>query len=212
MTSLRFRRPDLSRSSAPMPRLAQIALAATAAAASLLLAPACHVTPDPPQRFVEILYRGTLEEEQPNDVVVPALENTAMEPQVPEGVLREAFVRALAKRRYAPLALEYVDRQVIDAAYAPGSLGEQAVLQVEVRRWDTSRFNSHAVVEIEIEAWMLDADQPGRAELWGGRLARSMDLSTETARYASDRLLFESICDELAEDLLEAMPARTAAP
>lgn len=176
------------------------------------LAPACHVTPDPPQRYVEVLYRGTLEEVQPNDVVVPPLLNTAGEPQVPEGVLREAFVRNLAKRRYAPLALEYVDRQVIEAAYAPGSLGEQAVLQVEVRRWDMSRFTSHAVIEVEIEAWMLDAGQPGRAELWGGRTVRSLDLSVDTARFASTRLLFESVCDELAADLLEAMPARAAQP
>lgn len=196
------------------PRQVRRRLAAMGALAWLVggLAPACHVTPDPPQRYVEVLYRGTLEEAQPNDVVVPPVQNTSGEPQVPEGVLRAAFVRTLAKRRYAPLALEYVDRQVIEASYPPGSLGEQAVLQVEVRKWDTSRFSSHAVIDVEIEAWMLDADQPGRAELWGARIARSIDLSTDTARYASARLLFESVCDDLAADLLEAMPARSPQP
>jgi hypothetical protein len=198
-------------SAAPSPR-PRVPLALVLALAPLAGLTACHTTPQPPMRYVDVLYEGTLEEASPADVVVAPIENSAAEPEAPLTALRDAFAEALVKRHYSPLAFDYVDRQVTEASYTPGSLSEHAVLRVDVKRWDLTRFKSHGVVTVELEAWMLDASQPGQAELWGGRLARDVDLSQATAKWSTNALLFASACDQLALELLEAMPARIPKP
>ena len=71
---------DLARRSVPR----TLFLAALAALAG------CHVTADPPQRYVEVLYPGTLEDAQPVDVVVAPILNTAVDPSLPAEALRTA--------------------------------------------------------------------------------------------------------------------------
>ncbi len=146
----------------------------------LFLAAGCQELPKVPGKNVDELYRGGLESVQPADVVVAPVLNESSSNRTPQQAMRQAFQTALVKRRYSPLALEYVDRRVVEAAYTPGALQEDAVLQVTIREWDMSRWDSHGEVGATVEAWMLAADG---TELWGGRLTRKLDLSRERQQY-----------------------------
>jgi hypothetical protein len=171
----------------------------------LFLAAGCQQLPKVPGKNVEELYRGSLESVQPADVVVAPVLNESTSTRTPQLAMRAAFQDALIKRRYSPLAIEYVDRRVVEAAYTPGALQEDAVLQVTIRDWDMSRWDSHGEVGATVEAWMLDA---AGKELWGGRLSRKLDLSLEQQQYPTSVEAFERGCGIIADELLQVMPAR----
>ncbi len=166
---------------------------------------ACQELPKVPGRHVSELYRGSLESVQPADVVVAPIADKSADGRAPTDSLRQAFQSGLIKRRYSPLALEYVDRRVVEAAYTPGSLREDAVLQVTVREWDMNRWDTHGEISVVMEAWMIG---PDGAELWGGKLTRKIDLSSEREHYPTTREAFERGSVILASELLEVMPAR----
>jgi hypothetical protein len=172
----------------------------------LSLLAACQELPKVPGRHVDELYRGGLESSQPADVVVAPVVDESASSRAPQAALRQAFQVGLVKRRYSPLALDYVDRRVVEASYSPGSLQEDAVFEVTVRDWDMSRWDTHGEVTVEVEAWMLG---PDGTELWGGKLTRKLDLSTERQHYPTTREAFERGCTLIADELLEVMPARS---
>lgn len=182
---------------------------------------ACRSLPTPRGAAVETLYDGPLAKAAPVDVVVAPIENRSPTGDVPVDLLRGAFERALVKRRYSPLATAYVDQalqrtegaggtRATEASYRPGSLGEDAVLRVLVQSWDDSLFKSHATITAEIDAYMLDSS--GGPELWAGRVRKRINLTSHLTRAPTDRALLTIGCDDLAEELLAAMPARTAKP
>ena len=193
---------------------------------ALALVPvACRSLPSPKGNTVQTLYDGPLERAAPVDVVVAPVENNSTTQSVPLDLLRESFQRALVKRRYSPLSIEYVDQAlqragatpdgntggVAEASFRPGSLGEDAVLRVIVQGWDNSLFDTHATITADIDAYMLDSS--GGPELWVGRLqGKRINMTAHVHRTPTDRLLMTVGCDELAEELLAAMPARTAKP
>lgn len=180
--------------------------------AVVALASGCRTVPTVPGAGVQVLYSGTLQEVRPVDVVVAPVENASGSSEVPAEALRAAFGRNLVKRRYSPLALPYVDRQVVEASYTPGSLREDAVLQIVVQRWDTSLWESKGAIDVSVEAWMLDAAQPGRAELWGGRLEERLMLQQELSSFGSQTALFDVVAERIATRILEAMPPRPVGP
>ena len=174
------------------------------------LTAACEALPEPPGLHVEQLYSGRLEQVQPMDVVIAPVIDESGHKRVPIGELRQAFQVALLKRRYTPLALEYVDRRVVEAAYRPGSLQEDAVLEITVRDWDLSRWDSAREITVEVEAWMLLAEDG--SQLWGGRLSRTLDLALERDRHETDVQALRLGCELIAGELMEVMPARTPRP
>jgi len=190
------------------PLLSARPLAAVVLAA---LCAGCHNLPDRPGANAEQLLRGTLESTRPIDVAVAPVVNRSGSEGVPLADLRQAFHAGLVKRRYSPLALEYVDRHVVEASYAPGAVDEDAVLRVEVTVWDASRWKSHGVLAVEIEAWMLDARDGGNP-LWGGRLTRKLSLAQDRKGYATEAMHLREISADLAQELLEVLPARAARP
>jgi len=176
---------------------------------------ACQNLPKAPGRHVEELYHGQLETVQPMDVVVaPIIDNSVDSNSVDGGVpsleLRQAFQRNLIRRRYSALALPYTDRRVVNAAYQPGALFEDAILQVTVRKWDLSKWKSHNQVSVNVEAWMLAAED--ETELWGGRLVRTIDLSSVMEGRATEKGALTEAAETIAAELLEVMPARTPQP
>ena len=182
------------------------------ALALLGLASACRTVPTVPGAGVEVLYSGTLLDARPIDIVVAPIENSSGSAEVPITALRSAFAKGLVKRRYSPLSLAYVDRQVVEASYTPGSLREDAVLQVVVQRWDTSLWESRGEIDVTMEAWMLDAASPGRAELWGGRLQERLLLAQELSHFGTQTALFDVVAERLATRMLEALPPRPVGP
>ncbi|MDP6540613.1 MAG: hypothetical protein QF903_14935 [Planctomycetota bacterium] len=174
----------------------------------LALFAACQTVPDYPGEDVEVLHQGALESVQPADIVLAPVTVSAETPEVvPTASLRRGFAKALVRRRYSPLALEYVDREVVEASYRSGALDEDGVLRVEVQSWETSLWVSHGVLSVVMDAWMIDA-RTGE-ELWGGRITRRVRTRFEGASYPTEQALIDVVCDRLAEDLLEIMPART---
>lgn len=178
--------------------------------APVVLFSACQNLPKPPGRNVEELYHGQLETVRPMDIVVAPIIDQSVDGGVPSLELRQAFQRNLIKRRYSALALPYTDRRVVNASYQPGALYEDAILQVTVRKWDLSRWKSNGLVGVNIEAWMLSAED--ETELWGGRLMRTIDLSDELEGRATEKGALAETAELIASELLEVMPARTPQP
>ncbi len=180
------------------------------ALSSSLFFSACQNLPTPPGRNVEELYHGQLETVRPMDVVVAPIIDNSMDGGVPALELRQAFQQNLIKRRYSALALPYTDRRVVNAAYQPGALYEDAILQITVRKWDLSRWKSNNEVSVNVEAWMLSAEDG--SELWGGRLVRTINLTREMEGRATQKGALAETAATIAAELLEVMPARTPQP
>jgi len=178
--------------------------------ASLALV-ACNTLPDHPGAHVEVLHQGELEQVSVRDVIVAPVINESTAQRLPEDALRASFSEALVKRRYSPLAIAYVDDNTREASAGPSMLGEDAVLQVVVKEWDTSMWDSKGVLMVEIEAWMQDSKRSGR-ELWGARLERRFSLRKEIDIAATEDIVLARACDKIADELLEMLPAHSARP
>lgn len=170
----------------------------------------CQSLPEPPGRNVQELYHGTLEDARPMDVVVAPIIDLSLDGGVPELELRQAFQRNLIKRRYSALALPYTDRRVVNASYKPGALEEDAILQVTIREWDLSRWDSNSELSVKVEAWMLSSADD--VELWGGLLEKTFYLEREVRNRATQKGVLKETAEEIARELLEVMPARTPQP
>lgn len=156
---------------------------------------------------VEILVDGAaLEQLNPVEVAVAPIVDDTPGKSVPSKVLREAFQTALVKRRYTPLSIEFVDSRVVDAVYDPGSLGEQAVLEVSVVRWDDQLLETHGAVIVDLEARMIDPQRPEGDPLWSGRVSHRME--TERSVASTQPRMLRAVCEEIAREMLSAMPAR----
>jgi hypothetical protein len=172
---------------------------------------ACHNLADHPGAHVEVVHQGELESRDIRDVVIAPVINESTTQEVPVDALRTGVSKALVKRRYSPLALSYVDDRAREASAGASLLGEDATLQLVIKEWDRSLWDSQGVLVVEVEAWMLDADYAGR-ELWGSRLERRYSLRQEMDVAATEAILMRKVCDQIADDLLEIMPAHTAKP
>ncbi len=180
-------------------------------AACIALA-ACSSIPKRPGSSVETLSPSNVAARSPVDVVIAPIANPSGKASVPSEMLRESFHDGLVKRRYSPLALTYVDRKVVDASYKPGTLQEEAVLQVTVERWDDSLWDSHRAVTLRIAARLIDAANPSGGDLWAGRLERRFDVDKGGESTLGADGLMRKACESIAAELLAALPARDPAP
>lgn len=170
---------------------------------------ACASTRPPREATVEGLSVGRLKQVNPLDIVVLPIENHAGRGALPLDTMRREFQEGLVKLRYSPLALDYVDRQVVEATYNPGDLREQAVLQVFVTGWDDRLWSTHSRLQIDAEVFLLDARNPEAGQaLWGGRVSRKLDLGRERAAIATDERLLALAVEDFVQDVLSTLPAR----
>ncbi len=183
-----------------------LALACTAALA------ACNDLPRRRGEAVETVSAGKLEKRNPIDVVVAPIENITGQKDVPVAALREAFQKGLARRRYSPLALEYVDSKVVDAAYTPGSLKEEAVLQVTVETWDASLLDVRGAITIKARARLVDAENPTNGQLWAGFIDHRFELEAQREKFSTQAALLRQACEQIADEVLAALPARSPGP
>jgi hypothetical protein len=168
----------------------------------------------PPERgeHVQTVASEKLDQRHPIEVVVAPIANATGDDTVPIVALREAFQSGLVRRRYSPLALEYVDKKVVDATYTPGSLQESAVLQVEIQGWDTSLFETRAAISVKARARLVDAEDPSKSELWSGFIDHRFDFEADHDKYTSRDAFQRYVCGRIADELLAALPAREAGP
>jgi hypothetical protein len=180
-----------------------------ASLAALVPLSGCASIKPPREASVEGLGVGRLKEVNPLDVVVLPIENHSGRAGLPLDTMRREFQEGLVKLRYSPLALDYVDRQVVEATYNPGDLREQAVLQVFVTGWDDRLWSTHTKLTVDAEVFLLDARNPEAGQaLWGGRVSRKLDLARERAAVATDERLLAIAVEEFVQDVLSTLPAR----
>lgn len=178
-----------------------------------LCAAACQQLPEPKGRDVRVLEVGRLEQVNPNDIVVAPLQIASEEAlSLPEQKIRAAFVSALVRRRYAPLALEYVDGGVVEASYRTGLLDEDAVCQIVVHNFDDDLWTVRRALVVDLELRMIDPADPIGEPLWAGRLEGRFDFVDEAIQYTTDTAQYQASLEHIAQELLAAMPARRTEP
>jgi len=177
----------------------------------VLLLAGCQGLPPVQGDSVHAKPSATLSETSPLEVVVAPIQNHAGS-GVPVAMLRESFQKTLVQRRYSPLALPYVDRQVQNAAYRPGSLDEHAVLELTVEGWNATLWSAQNALEVKIQARLVDARNPGGSDLWTGKVDRRVDFGAQRQRYPSEELLLRQACHDIAGELLAALPMRDPSP
>ena len=142
------------------------------------------------------------------DVAVVPVQNASGDPEVPLDAARGALYAGLVDRLYSPLRLEYVDRHWGSDPPEPGGGEADALLELEVREWDTSLLGSHRAVRAEAVARLVDArsgaPEAGAEPLWSARVRRRLQPGRQPTREESLRRAAEL----LALEVLELIPAR----
>ena len=163
---------------------------------------------------VAVLAGTGLEELNPGDVAVaPVVVHMEGESQrhrdaVPQWGLRRAMQRALVRRRYSPLSLDFVDSTVVNASYSAGDVGEQAVCEIIVHGWSERYWATERRLAVDVEVRMLDPTAvAGSTPLWAARMDDVVGLNGIT-NYTSEEALRAAILDEIALELMARIPAR----
>lgn len=180
--------------------------------ASGLTFTSCYQMPTRRGVTVETTSTGKLEQKNPLDIVVAPIENASGNARVPVEDLRAAFQLGLVKRRYSPLSLESVDKQVIDEVYTAGALHEDADLRVKIESWNDSLWETHTALIIKAEVRMVDTQDPSAGDLWTGKVNHRYEFGPYRDKYSSDQALLQFACNEIVSEILSALPARSTAP
>ncbi len=131
---------------------------------------------------------------------------------VPDVGLRAAMQRALVRRRYSPLSIDFVDSRLVNASYRPGAVGEEAVCEIVVHSWETRFWETDHALVVDVEVRMVDPTAPeGSTPLWAARMDGRVEANT-VQHYTSDADMQASVLDEIALDLMARMPARDTSP
>lgn len=191
-------------------------------------AAACQTTPELIGRDTQTI-NGSLDRLNPTDVAVAPVRYGATGVSAPAGMLRRAAQIGLTRCRYSPLALSLVDESVdaasasvadaaaiqgnaLEASYAAGDLGEDAVLEITVHSWDSRFWNARRRLGVVVEARMIDPADPFGPPLWAGRLDKTVDASDVGGLDGSGQRAMESACGQIFDELFAEMPRRATEP
>lgn len=177
-----------------------------------LSAVACQELPDQPGRTVHVTETGRVEEVNPNDIVVAPIQFLDEALIVPQRALREAFVRELVARRYAPLSLDLVDEGVVEASYRTGILQEDAVLVITVRDWDKDTWSARHALDVDLEVRLVDPRNPNGPPLWAAVLDDRFDFTHWEERHATPDALLRAALEHVAGQVLARLPKRDVSP
>lgn len=180
-------------------------------AATVLLLGACQELPRHPGDRVQILEQGDLTALNPADIAVAPVEYAVDGVRAPDRMLREVVAESLVKRRYSPLALDFVDSRVIDASYRYGTVGEEAVCQIVVHEWDERLWEDGRVLRVDVELRMVDPNDPTGRALWSARYPGQIDATPEES-HVTESALYRWAVAQVAAELAGALPARVAEP
>jgi hypothetical protein len=170
----------------------------------------CQNIPTRRGTSVEASPNAKIEFVNPTDIAVLPVENATASKKIPAKELRAALESGLVLRRYSPLATDYVDSKVTEAAFQPGSLREDAVLRVSIESWDDRSWITHGAITLRLTARILDSKNGG--ELWSGRLDRRFDLGKDREHFTTEAPMRKLLCETIVSELFAALPARTAKP
>lgn len=179
-------------------------------ALTALLFAACNDIPKSRGSAVRTTDTQRVQEQSPIEVAVAPIVN-ASGANVPTGELRTSFQKELVERRYSPLALEFVDRKVVDAAYTPGASQESATLSITIEKWDSSLWTTHGAITARITASLIDARGSGDV-LWSATADQRFDFNQLREHLSTEGARVRYACDAIAAELLARLPARTPRP
>lgn len=191
-------------------------------------AAACQTTPELEGRDTQTI-TGSLDRLNPTDVAVAPVRYGTAGLSAPESTLRRAAQVGLTRRRYSPLALALVDESVdaaassvadvaaiegsvLEASYAAGDVGEDAVLEITVHAWDSRFWATRRRLDVVVEARMVDPADPFGPPLWAGKLDKTLDASGVGGLDDSGQRAMESACGEIFRELFAKMPPRATEP
>ena len=160
---------------------------------------------------VQILEIGSLEAANPADIAIAPIEYSQEGLRAPERMLRESFARALIKRRYSPLSIDFVDTRVIDASFTFGAVGEEAVWQTIVHDWNERDWSTGRILRVDLEVRMLDPQDPYGRPLWSARYPGLVDATPEQS-HMTEEALFRWAVDQISLGIAGALPQRDTAP
>lgn len=173
-----------------------------------LLATACGTPHRPRGADNPGLVLGRLAEKNPLDIAVLPVTNATGRGDVPLDQIRREFAAGLVGLRYSPLALDYVDRRAVEASYEPGSLAEHALLRVSITRWDDTHWRSHGRIAVEGDVALTDAASLAAPALWGGHVARQVELGLARDVIATDADRRAEAVRRFVQGVLASLPAR----
>jgi len=198
-----------------------------------LAAAACQTTPRLLGRDTQVTL-GPLERLNPSDIAVAPIRLSEGAEKAPVSALRRAAQVGLARRRYSPLSTSLVDATVeaassavagipgeaggtyaagtMEASYAPGDLGEDAVLQITITRWDERSWSIRRRVGVGIEARMVDPADPFGPALWAGQLDRDFEPAMSSSGTMIASRAQSVVAEEIFKELLARMPSRDIDP
>jgi hypothetical protein len=148
----------------------------------------------------------------PADIVIAPVQDLSLGAVAPREELRQAFQQGLVSRRYSPLALDYVDAKLVDAAFVAGSLREEAVLEIQVLAWDMSLWDLHSAVSVEVRARLVNSAAAEGEPLWGANFTKRLNLSSERHTSPTQALVMGRAAQMVAAELLAVLPARNPVP
>lgn len=183
---------------------------------------ACHTTPILKGVGVETHSIGDLAAVNPVDVAVLPVVLADGVSGVPIGMIRTASAKALVRRRYSPLAMGAVDETIAmasaqgvdaggvqEASYSPGALGEDAVLEVVVERWDMPNWGALRSIDAKLTARLINPRDPMGPVLWEARMDREFRFSLESGMASSTDRDLRNACDEILVTLISTLPGRS---
>lgn len=182
---------------------------------ALALLAGCQTQPTLRGSNVQVTQEGRVAVTNPADIAVAPVERVAAAGSLPEQPLRVAAQHALVKKRYSPLSLKQVDGAMVGlepAAYRPGMLREEAVLELVVHGWNDTLWSTRYTLTVDVEARLVEPDAAPGVALWGARLSQRFDFTAEAQDATTDEGLMQLACDRILEELLSKLPARDAQP
>ncbi|HET6204407.1 MAG TPA: hypothetical protein VFI25_16570 [Planctomycetota bacterium] len=128
---------------------------------------------------------------------------------VPLERFQQVAYKECLKRRYAPLALDFVDRAWRAAEASSGGkgmCGEDAYLWIRVNRFDTSRLEPQGEVRIAADFFLNDGKTG--TMLWSAKADRRIVLRREAEVLRDESLLRRAAVERFVEYALQGLPPR----
>ncbi|GEM_PF-1304811 len=186
---------------------------------------ACQTTPTLRGSGVETTSIGDLASVNPVDIAVLPIEVAPGASEAPVSMIRASSAKALVRRKYSPLAMDVVDETIAqeapqgtqgggvqEASYSPGALGEDALLEVIVERWDMPDWTALRSIDAALTARLIDPRDPTGPVLWEARLDRQFRFSLESGTASSTDRDLRAACDDILRILISTLPGRTLEP
>lgn len=179
-------------------------------ALTALVCAACNDIPKGHGSAIHASDKQRVVEEKPMEVAVAPIVN-ASGASIPANELRQAFQKELIVHCYTPLALEFVDRKVVDASYTPGSAQENATLVITIEKWDASLWPTHQAITARMTASLVDT-KGSRESIWTATADQRFDFAKALQHLSTEGARVRHATDTIARELLARLPMRTARP